>query len=60
MDGHVTRARLDHERPGAVLRGPAISITCACGRRAKVAYGATWTCEQCSRAWDTSSIPRAC
>jgi hypothetical protein len=41
-----------------VLRGPPITLTCSCGAREKVAYGAGWTCPDCGRTWDTSSIPR--
>jgi hypothetical protein len=47
-----------HESPGSVLRGPPITLTCACGAREKVAYGAAWTCPECGRVWDTTSIPR--
>lgn len=47
-----------HERPGAVLRGPPVAITCACGRRHSLRYGATWTCPDCSLMWDTADIPR--
>ena len=50
--------RVGHETPGAVLRGPPITLTCSCGEREKVAYGTTWTCPECGRSWDTSSIPR--
>jgi hypothetical protein len=50
--------KLGHESPGAVLRGPPITLTCPCGAREKVAYGASWTCGECGRTWDTSSIPR--
>ena len=50
--------RVAHESPGAVLRGPPITLTCACGAREKVAYGASWTCPHCGRSWDTSTIPR--
>jgi Flp pilus assembly protein TadB len=52
------RGRLGHERPGAVLRGPPLSISCACGQQKSVPYGATWNCDRCSRTWDTSQIPR--
>jgi hypothetical protein len=52
------RRRLGHESPGSVLRGPPITLTCPCGTREKVAYGASWTCSECGRTWDTSAIPR--
>jgi hypothetical protein len=50
--------RLGHERPGVALRGPPVSITCACGRKESVRFGDSWTCEGCGRTWDTSRIPR--
>jgi hypothetical protein len=45
------------ERPGAVLKGPPITLTCECGARQDVAYGERWDCESCGRTWDTSRIP---
>lgn len=53
------RERLGYERPGSVLRGPPISITCECGENRSLRYGEQWTCESCGRRWDTSQIPRA-
>jgi hypothetical protein len=50
--------RIGHESPGSILRGPPITLTCSCGAREKVAYGAAWACPECGRTWDTSSIPR--
>jgi hypothetical protein len=52
------RERLGREAPGAVLSGPPIAVTCECGDKHDVAYGATWTCERCGRRWDTNQIPR--
>jgi hypothetical protein len=52
------RERIGHERPGAVFRGPPISVTCECGAKRALAYGEQWSCEQCGREWDTSEIPR--
>lgn len=53
----AARKRLGHERPGAVLRGPQISVSCDCGQRRGLFYGERWTCESCGRTWDTSQIP---
>lgn len=36
---------------------PPITITCECGQKKKVAYGATWQCDQCQRSWNTQQIP---
>lgn len=47
-----------HERPGVALRGPPVSITCACGRKQSVSFGNSWTCERCGQTWDTSRLPR--
>jgi hypothetical protein len=52
------RERLGHERPGSVLRGPPISLTCECGAKKDLAYGEEWRCESCGRRWDTTRIPR--
>jgi hypothetical protein len=49
---------VSHEEPGSVLRGPPITITCACGEKRSLAYGVAWTCDGCGRTWDTSQIPR--
>jgi hypothetical protein len=51
--------RIGHEQPGAVLRGPPVTITCACGQKHAVPYGDVWTCDECGRTWDTGQIPRA-
>ncbi len=53
-----SREPLGHEAPGAALRGPPLSITCACGQKAKLRYGAVWSCERCGLTWDTGRIPR--
>jgi uncharacterized protein YjeT (DUF2065 family) len=52
------RERLGRERPGAVLRGPPITVTCECGASAKLPHGERWTCEGCGRVYDTGRIPR--
>jgi hypothetical protein len=46
-----------HEQPGAVLRGPPITITCECGEKRDLRYGEVWDCERCGRRWNTSQIP---
>jgi hypothetical protein len=51
------RERLGHEKPGAVRRGPPITLTCECGERAEVAYGEEWRCPSCGRHYDTARIP---
>ncbi len=48
----------DREKPGAVLKGPPITVTCECGVRRDLPYGERWKCEKCGRAWDTNRIPR--
>jgi hypothetical protein len=45
------------EAPGAVLKGPPISVQCECGVKHDVEYGDSWTCEQCGRTWNTTQIP---
>jgi hypothetical protein len=52
------RERLGHEKPGAVLRGPPITVTCECGERAELPYGERWRCPSCGRWYDTARIPR--
>ena len=51
------RERLGHERPGAVLRGPPITLKCECGESAEVQYGEEWQCPNCGRHYDTNKIP---
>ena len=46
------------EQPGAVLKGPPITLTCECGEKRELPYGERWRCEQCGRTWDTNRIPR--
>jgi hypothetical protein len=52
------RERLGREQPGAILRGPPITVTCECGERQDLAYGDRWTCGGCGRAYDSNRIPR--
>ena len=54
----LERERLGHERPGAVLRGPPIAVTCECGEKRDLRYGERWRCESCGRTYDTTRIPR--
>jgi hypothetical protein len=51
------RVPRDWERPGAILKGPPITVTCECGARRDLAYGERWQCESCGRSWDTARIP---
>jgi len=51
------RERLGHEQPGAVLRGPPVTVSCDCGEKRQLAYGEAWRCESCGRRWNTSQIP---
>jgi hypothetical protein len=51
------REQIGHERPGTVLRGPPITVTCECGERRELAYGETWACESCGRGYDTGPDP---
>lgn len=39
------------------MKGPAITVTCVCGRLHHVPYGDTWQCEDCGRRWNTAQIP---
>jgi hypothetical protein len=43
--------------PRSVRRGPPITLTCECGDTRHLRYGERWTCEKCSRSWDTAKIP---
>ena len=36
------RQRRDWEEPGAVLKGPPITVTCECGEKRELAYGERW------------------
>jgi hypothetical protein len=51
------RVPRDWERPGAILKGPPITLTCECGAKRDLAYGERWDCEECGRSWDTRRIP---
>ncbi len=51
------RTPRDWERPGAILKGPPITLTCECGEKRELAYGEQWHCESCGRNWDTGRIP---
>jgi hypothetical protein len=51
------RTPRDWERPGAIVKGPPITVTCECGERRDLAYGERWRCESCARSWDTGRIP---
>jgi hypothetical protein len=51
------RERVGHERPGWILGGPPIAISCECGEKRDLGYGEGWTCENCGRRWDTRQIP---
>jgi len=53
------RVARDWERPGAILKGPPITVTCECGAKRELAYGERWQCESCGRSWDTTRIPAA-
>jgi hypothetical protein len=46
------------EQPGAVLKGPPITLTCECGEKRDLPYGERWQCDKCGRIWDTGLIPR--
>ncbi len=45
------------EVPRSVRKGPAITVTCECGRRRDLQYGERWQCEGCGRKFDTNKIP---
>lgn len=51
------RTRRDWEQPGAIVKGPPITVTCECGQKRELAYREQWRCEQCGRSWDTGRIP---
>jgi hypothetical protein len=51
------RTPRDWESPGAIVRGPPITVTCECGQKRQLAYGERWDCEDCGRSWDTGRIP---
>jgi hypothetical protein len=45
------------EKPGSVIKGPPITVTCDCGERTELFYGERWTCPSCGRAYDTRQVP---
>jgi hypothetical protein len=51
------RVRIGDETPGAVLKGPPITVTCECGERHELFYGERWTCPSCGLAYDSTQIP---
>jgi hypothetical protein len=51
------RVPRDWETPGAIVKGPPITVTCECGQKRELAYGELWDCESCGRSWDTGRIP---
>ena len=51
------RLRMGSETPGAVTKGPPITVTCECGERHELFYGERWTCPSCGRAYDSNHIP---
>jgi hypothetical protein len=51
------RLRMGAETPGAVLKGPPITVTCECGERHELFYGERWTCPTCGRSYDSNRIP---
>ena len=51
------RLRMGSETPGAVTKGPPITVTCECGERHELFYGERWTCPACGRSYDSRNIP---
>jgi hypothetical protein len=51
------RLRWGRETPGAVTKGPPITVTCECGERHELFYGERWTCAGCGRSYDSGQIP---
>jgi hypothetical protein len=49
--------RFGGEPPGAVTKGPPITVTCECGQGHELFYGERWTCPACRRAYDSRQIP---
>jgi hypothetical protein len=52
------RLRYGSETPGAVTKGPPITVSCECGERHELFYGERWTCPSCGRSYDSGRIPR--
>jgi hypothetical protein len=55
--GRRARLRFGDETPGAVTKGPPITVTCECGERHELFYGERWTCPECGRYYDSGQIP---
>ena len=55
--GRRARLRFGDETPGAVTKGPPITVTCECGERHELFYGERWTCPKCGRSYDSAQIP---
>ena len=51
------RLRMGDEKPGSVIKGPPIAVTCDCGERTELFYGERWTCPSCDRTYDTRQVP---
>ncbi len=51
------RLRIGDETPGAVTKGPPITVTCECGEHHELFYGERWACPACDRAYDSRNIP---
>jgi hypothetical protein len=47
----------EREKPGAITKGPPITLTCECGEKRELSYGERWDCEKCGRSWNTNRIP---
>jgi len=47
------------EKPGSVIKGPPITVTCDCGEQTELFYGERWTCPSCARTYDTRQVPEA-
>ena len=52
------RIRFGDEKPGSVIKGPPITVTCECGERHELFYGERWTCPSCGRSYDSGRIPQ--
>lgn len=49
---------MGEEKPGSVVKGPPITVTCDCGEHAELFYGERWQCPQCGKAYDTRQVPQ--
>jgi hypothetical protein len=52
------RQIVQREKPGSVIKGPPITVSCECGERHELFYGERWTCPNCGREYDSNRIPR--